>query len=343
MSTPNLFNYATSELSQDAFILWLLDWANPQYREADECLHAAAQEFVRLLVGVDEDITSVKCKKQMYHIDVFAIVNEKYALIIEDKTDTKEHGEQMKRYSELVLNDIKYSKYELRCTYYKSGNESITNLKKLSIDCNQVFRKQVLEKLFPYVEKTQNPIFVDYMNHINEIENLTSSYLTEVVDNWADEAWEGFYMELEKGLEMGNWGVDYYHKDFMLPKISIGDGLSLYLYLDKSRNLCIKAKCKSKRQPEDGWRAIIKILKSVMLSHPELDGLKFDGKPNNGSGNVKDIKLLEIKRVVNNESKLFIRKKLSFATQPFLIPQLKLLQRQLEIAVKEIQKYSEKK
>ena len=30
---PNLFKYATSELSQDAFICWLLEWAKPQNRK----------------------------------------------------------------------------------------------------------------------------------------------------------------------------------------------------------------------------------------------------------------------------------------------------------------------
>lgn len=32
---PNLFHYASSELSQDAFLLWLLEWANPANAEYD--------------------------------------------------------------------------------------------------------------------------------------------------------------------------------------------------------------------------------------------------------------------------------------------------------------------
>ena len=31
MTTPNLFKFATSELSQDAFICWLLSWAKKDY------------------------------------------------------------------------------------------------------------------------------------------------------------------------------------------------------------------------------------------------------------------------------------------------------------------------
>ena len=36
---PNIFSYATSELSQDAMIAWLLQWASPEYGEADPDLH----------------------------------------------------------------------------------------------------------------------------------------------------------------------------------------------------------------------------------------------------------------------------------------------------------------
>lgn len=38
---PNLFSHGTSELSQDAFICWLAEWANPIYKETDECLYEA--------------------------------------------------------------------------------------------------------------------------------------------------------------------------------------------------------------------------------------------------------------------------------------------------------------
>lgn len=91
---PNLFNYATSELSQDAFLLWLLEWANPSNSEYDPELHLTAKVFLRRIIDVDDkfDIKSVVCKKQQYHIDVLAIVNNEIAVIIEDKINTQERG-----------------------------------------------------------------------------------------------------------------------------------------------------------------------------------------------------------------------------------------------------------
>lgn len=44
---PNLFSYGTSELSQDAFIYWLAEWANPIYKGTDECLYEASIGFIR--------------------------------------------------------------------------------------------------------------------------------------------------------------------------------------------------------------------------------------------------------------------------------------------------------
>ena len=37
---PNLFYYATKELSQDAFICWLLAWANKECAREDAALNA---------------------------------------------------------------------------------------------------------------------------------------------------------------------------------------------------------------------------------------------------------------------------------------------------------------
>ena len=66
---PNLFTHATSELSQDAFILWLLEWADSECATEDKALHETAKEFVRLLLEDKElEIRSIECKKQEHHI-----------------------------------------------------------------------------------------------------------------------------------------------------------------------------------------------------------------------------------------------------------------------------------
>ncbi|MCQ2336193.1 MAG: hypothetical protein MJ010_03320 [Paludibacteraceae bacterium] len=215
METPNLFNYATSELSQDAFILWLLDWANPAYEETDENLHTVAQAFVYSLLDKPKfKIESIKCIKQKYNIDVLAIINDKYALIVEDKTNTKAHDQQLQRYSTIVRE--KYTKCsELHCVYFKSGNESFYTLNKLELEYSkyikdnsseqfriffkEMLREDILSILKLKEHPTSNAIFVDYINNLCKLQKWSDSYKddTKTTGLWGNTAWQGFYMAIE--------------------------------------------------------------------------------------------------------------------------------------------------
>ena len=128
---PNLFDYATSELSQDAFLLWLMEWGKSCYKDEDSALHAIAQRFIRRLLNKANEfkISDIQLFKQQKHIDVLAIINNQYAIIIEDKTDTREHDRQISAYTQEVQKQ--YPDLSLTCVYYKSGNEckqSIRNM-----------------------------------------------------------------------------------------------------------------------------------------------------------------------------------------------------------------------
>ncbi len=97
---PNIFDYATSELSQDAFLTWLIQWADKDYREIDSSLNACAISFVQELLRKDNSykIETVEAGRQWNNIDVWALVNNTYFLVIEDKKGTKEHSDQLNRY-----------------------------------------------------------------------------------------------------------------------------------------------------------------------------------------------------------------------------------------------------
>lgn len=267
MTTPNLFNYATSELSQDAFILWLLAWANPidNLDHDQQYLHNAAIAFVKLLLGIKEPISSIDCKKQENHIDVLAIVNNKYALIIEDKTDTSEHDEQLQRYSDLVNKNPEYTDLELHCVYFKTGNESKHKLNRLAkryqknnptIHFCVILRSDILSVLSIEKFPTHNAIFVDYVKHIEKIEQSTQSYQKKVMADWGSRAWQGFFLELEDQLGEGDWAYVSNPSGgfwgFWWNFIEVTSDIKLYFQIEQSR-ICIKAISKGSCRPKSEW------------------------------------------------------------------------------------------
>ena len=90
--TPNIFDYATSELSQDAFICYFLSFGKKEFNGSKE--YIAAHKFLREC-GIEEDVKEIHT--QYKHIDVL-VETENYLLIIEDKTYTNEHGDQILHY-----------------------------------------------------------------------------------------------------------------------------------------------------------------------------------------------------------------------------------------------------
>ena len=50
MTTPNLYEFATKELAQDATIAYILAWADPKYRKSHPRLHALGTELLRSLL-----------------------------------------------------------------------------------------------------------------------------------------------------------------------------------------------------------------------------------------------------------------------------------------------------
>lgn len=48
----NIFKIATSELSQDSFLVWLIQWGDPPCISANENLNVCATEFIRMLLHI---------------------------------------------------------------------------------------------------------------------------------------------------------------------------------------------------------------------------------------------------------------------------------------------------
>ena len=98
----NIFNFATNELSQDAFICWCLNWINMPVRDDNESGRQFGSQFLSRLLNGAYDVSKVNrvyIFRQLLNIDVRVLVPEvEAALIIEDKSSSQENGNQIIRY-----------------------------------------------------------------------------------------------------------------------------------------------------------------------------------------------------------------------------------------------------
>ena len=102
MEQPNIFDYATSELSQDAFICYMATFGKEIYKKEFPAEYKMAHSFLKMC-GIDEKEEISAVERQVEHIDVL-IVTTNYLLIIEDKTYTNEHDNQIIRYVKTLKN-----------------------------------------------------------------------------------------------------------------------------------------------------------------------------------------------------------------------------------------------
>lgn len=139
---PNIFEYATSELSQDAMIAWLMACAKPD--EDDAALQEMGQSFFRFLLerpcnnaeravldrdgklarydgaGVVSEITVIK---QHQKVDVYCrarIDGRSVIIVIEDKIHANLSGNQLERYRKVAQSDPTEAHY-IKLIYLKTG------------------------------------------------------------------------------------------------------------------------------------------------------------------------------------------------------------------------------
>ena len=290
---PNLFKYATSELSQDAFLLWLLEWGKPENKVYDSNLHEISKSFILFLLDECEPfaIESIQCKKQYEDIDVLALINEKYAVIIEDKVFTKEHDDQIKKYQNIIQKKFG-ANYTIKTIYLKTGNECQNSLRRKSQieKFKIVTRNDLLDKL--RCRSSANVILRDFLNRVQSIEDATLAYKQEPISKWTEFAWQGFFLELEKRLCEGEWDLVPYPGCFWGYWWNyrwLGD-CGIKLQIEQSK-VCIKIedhnnKVAKKRRAEilDIAGSRIRLIPSSRISGKKPTILYMDVKDSYGEG-----------------------------------------------------------
>ncbi|RFS32249.1 hypothetical protein D9K80_14855 [Acinetobacter cumulans] len=204
MDQPNIFKYATKELSQDAFIFWLLDHANPKYKNLDENLKKCAldliAEFFRLENKVmPSNIEEFSLFKQYKNIDILLKINN-YNIIIEDKTGTKSHGDQLIRYRNIIVSEV--GEENVLAIFFKTHDQS--SYKKELGEGFKVFSRENLISILNLYKDISSDIFNNFKDYILEIEEEVNAFIFK--NEWNNKNWIGFFKYVQKELNRGNWG-----------------------------------------------------------------------------------------------------------------------------------------
>lgn len=218
INQPNIFNYATSELTQDAFITWLLHWANPKYKAGNEQLHSLGRSFLTSLLAfqdieINEDITDFHIKQQFHKIDVFVTFKMNdctYGIIIEDKVHTTDHSNQLERYKTKVT--ALKSCDVLVPIYFKTGYQ--VNLSRIKENGYHYYSIKDFLKLVPQekIAQINNDVLSQYYSYLlkKEIDfdyadTQANNYLTKPLKDWTWWTCVRFFHEYKDHFNAG-WG-----------------------------------------------------------------------------------------------------------------------------------------
>lgn len=253
MRTPNLFNLATRELSHDAFITWMLQWAASENEAADKELTACAQAFVKHLISKqypdwEGTISKVQAGRQRENIDVWAEVNDEYLIVIEDKINTGEHSNQLERYKKSVSAYIEGEagkNLKPVYIYLKIGEESRASFELIRQRGWAVVTRKELINLFNHYRDIDNAIFQEYLSHLVAIQEATERFESTPIKDWDYNCWNGLYNYLEENIHAFFRGYVPNHKGgflcFCWNKNDKKD-CSFYLQIESEPygNLCFK-------------------------------------------------------------------------------------------------------
>ncbi len=229
MTALNLFSHTTHERLQDAFICYLVDCASQPDRDLQKC----GLEFVRTLfqagasdgtegvpvLGPDGEpmdlyvgpckvsgVCKPNCQRAKIDVDFQAKVDGKtVTFLIENKTDTEAHSDQLKRYLDFIIKEQKSDL--IKPVYLKTGY--VFSDERARVKCNKysMFEAEDMKNFLDGQEATQkDEILRQYAEYLSDRIKTRDDNLEKWDLNQNPVQWE-FMLKLRKTLEdaAGEW------------------------------------------------------------------------------------------------------------------------------------------
>lgn len=200
----NLFNYATKELSQDAFLRWLIE----NYQCENEDVRAQCRKLLSTFCGIEhldpEKISELNTYAQWKKVDVF--VNLKYekkiyCIAIEDKVFSEEHN-QLENYNKRLTGHIEWLKSQNKCAeieikkiYFKPAKLSEEEKNRVQNGGWNIFDINEILKIFDADSISTNEILNDYRAHLKDVQRAfkTVQKPTRNSDNIDFLSWAAYF------------------------------------------------------------------------------------------------------------------------------------------------------
>lgn len=223
----NLFDVATKELSQDAFLRWIFE----NY-DRDDQFRKIVVDFISFLTkgqqgGRDQivlepgDITELKTFAQVDDVDIAIDFRSKKftgkrTIVIEDKTTSDEHN-QLETYNDKIKKKWKYDEGMTsdECVYkvfYKTNLIYEEELDRVKAAGWTPFGIEEIYKFFKEVPTTTSEIFNDYVKHIESLHKKLSEPSSEPIKEWDYYNFQTFFVEtIDKEFKKKGWD---YHLEY---------------------------------------------------------------------------------------------------------------------------------
>ena len=192
---PNLFDYAGRELSQDAFLAWLLNYANPTRRDSsytydDLRITECASRLIREMlfthdITIDSKITKVVAGCRTEGNDIWTEVEvadgRKYLIIVEHYSERTSREPMLKNYRHQAREYCKANNFTaLACIYLKSGSEAPNTVESVrSLGYAAMTIKSLVLHLSEFSD-IRNDIFNDFYNSVSHLEAALMKFEPEL-------------------------------------------------------------------------------------------------------------------------------------------------------------------
>jgi len=322
---PNIFDISTKELSQDAFITWLIQWADSKNASYHNLLQRCGVEFVEQLIKkeipeISEPIITVRAGRQWENIDIWAEVNDKYLIIIEDKTYTGQHSGQLAKYkatAEKWCSEQTPKYCSPICIYLKTGNESKQSLKKVMEEGFKIYNRQEFVS-FLKKHELSNDIYNDFKSRLLRIEQVNNEWENKLIKNWSGNDWQGFFQFLENKIDLIGWDYVNNPNGGFWNAVINWDYWGIYptFLQTEEYKLCFKVSTNPEddvEMPENvSRREIRNEISELILNSAEEKGIVEINRPDRfGNGNYMTVAVVDCENWLGNKDEIINKEKVS--------------------------------